>query len=140
MCLRFHWSRSVCHIPWRFFLTNLHFDRDRLKLPMVTVWRRRGKVQKQPLEVLSNKNCSQYSQENACAGTSWRLQHRWFPVNIAKFLKTPISKNICERLLLNLGVLRHQNCVHDSDKNRTNTGRMSFLPFEVKKRLRRYKC
>ena len=30
-----------------------------------------------------------------------RLQHRCFPVNIAKFLRAPILKNICERLLLN---------------------------------------
>ena len=30
----------------------------------------------------------------------WRLQHTCFPVNIAKFLRTPILKNICERLLL----------------------------------------
>ena len=29
-----------------------------------------------------------------------KLQHRFFPVNVAKFLRTPISKNICERLLL----------------------------------------
>ena len=29
-----------------------------------------------------------------------RLQHRYFPVNIAKFLRTPILRNICERLLL----------------------------------------
>ena len=29
-----------------------------------------------------------------------RLQHRYFPVNIAKFLRTPILKNICKRLLL----------------------------------------
>ena len=29
-----------------------------------------------------------------------RLQHRCFPVNIAKLLRTPILKNICERLLL----------------------------------------
>ena len=28
-----------------------------------------------------------------------RIQHRCFPVNIAKFLKTPIMKNICEQLL-----------------------------------------
>ena len=28
------------------------------------------------------------------------LQHRCFPVNIAKFLRTPILKNICQRLLL----------------------------------------
>ena len=29
-----------------------------------------------------------------------RLQHRCFPVNIAKFLSTSILKNICVRLLL----------------------------------------
>ena len=29
-----------------------------------------------------------------------RLQHRCFPVNIAKFLRTPILKNIYQRLLL----------------------------------------
>ena len=29
-----------------------------------------------------------------------RLQHRCFPLNIAKFLRTPTLKNICERLLL----------------------------------------
>ena len=29
-----------------------------------------------------------------------RLQHSCFPVNIAKFLRTPILKYICERLLL----------------------------------------
>ena len=26
------------------------------------------------------------------------LQHRCFPVNIAKFLRTPVVKNICERM------------------------------------------
>ena len=39
-----------------------------------------------------------------------RLQHRYFPVKFAKFLRTPISKNICficskniyERLLLSI--------------------------------------
>ena len=30
-----------------------------------------------------------------------RLQHRYFPVNIATFLKTSILKDICERLPLN---------------------------------------
>ena len=30
-----------------------------------------------------------------------RLQHWCFPVNIVKFLRTPILKNICELLLLN---------------------------------------
>ena len=29
-----------------------------------------------------------------------RLQHRCFPVKFVKLLRTPISKNICEQLLL----------------------------------------
>ena len=29
-----------------------------------------------------------------------KLQHWYFPVNVAKFLRAPILKNICERLLL----------------------------------------
>ena len=29
-----------------------------------------------------------------------RLQHSCFPVNIKKFLRTPILKSICERLFL----------------------------------------
>ena len=28
------------------------------------------------------------------------LQHRYFPMKLTKFLRTPISKNTCERLLL----------------------------------------
>ena len=34
-----------------------------------------------------------------------RLQHRCFPVNIAKFLRTSILKNICEQLLLKRVIL-----------------------------------
>ena len=33
---------------------------------------------------------------NKVAVISKRLQHRCFPVNIGKFLRTPILKNICE--------------------------------------------
>ena len=54
----------------------------------------------------------QYSQENICIGVFFnsvadlqvcnfskkRLQHRCLPVNIAKFLRTLILKNICQRL------------------------------------------
>ena len=49
------------------------------------------------------------SQENTCADLiKFRvgsiiekgLQRRCFPVNIAKYLRTPFLKNICERLLL----------------------------------------
>ena len=59
---------------------------------------------------------SQYSQENTCVSVSFykvaglqacnfikkRLQHWCFPVNIAKYLGTPILRNICEQLLLYL--------------------------------------
>ena len=56
---------------------------------------------------------SQYSQKSNCAELSFlnknagleswnftkkRFQHRFFPVNIAKFLRTPALENICERL------------------------------------------
>ena len=56
---------------------------------------------------------SQYSQKNTRIGVSFlkknaglqswnfikkRLQHGVFPKNIAKFLRTPVLKNICERL------------------------------------------
>ena len=36
----------------------------------------------------------------ACIFTKKRLQHRFFPVNIAKFFRTPTLKYICEQLLL----------------------------------------
>ena len=38
-----------------------------------------------------------------------RLQHRCFPENIAKFLKTPVLKNICERLLLLIVIFSREN-------------------------------
>ena len=41
----------------------------------------------------------------ACKLVKKRLQHRCFPVNTEKFLRTPILKNICEQLLLQSGSL-----------------------------------
>ena len=38
----------------------------------------------------------------ACNFINERLQHRCFPDNIVKFLRTSILKNICEGLLLNV--------------------------------------
>ena len=68
-------------------------------------------VQKQPPEVFYNKKLflkiSQYSQENtrvSCNFIIKRLQHRCFPVNIAKFLGTSIMKTICEQLFLKVQV------------------------------------
>ena len=44
---------------------------------------------------------SQMWQENTCVGLfiKKRLQHRCFPVNFAKFLRTLILKNSCQQLL-----------------------------------------
>ena len=61
----------------------------------------RCSIEKLFLEIL------QYSQEDACVENAGlqscnfvkkRLRHRCFPVNIAKFLRKPILKNLCERL------------------------------------------
>ena len=43
-----------------------------------------------------------FSDLQACNFIKKRLQHRCFPVNIGTFLRTPIFKNICDRLLLYL--------------------------------------
>ena len=42
----------------------------------------------------------------ACSFIKKRLQNKCFPVNIANFLKTPILKIICERLLLHLFLIK----------------------------------
>ena len=46
----------------------------------------------------------------ACNFIKKRLQHRCFLANIHKFLRTPVLKNICERLLLRvfLNVFLHE--------------------------------
>ena len=42
----------------------------------------------------------------ACNFIKKRLQYKCFPVNIADFLRTSILKNICERLLLHLFLIK----------------------------------
>ena len=71
------------------------------------------KQQKQPPEVFRKKgvlkNFAIFTRKHLCwslfgvFGVNFikkRLQHRYFPVNITKFLRTPILKNIWERLHL----------------------------------------
>ena len=43
------------------------------------------------------------------------LQHRCFPVNIAKVLRTPILKNVCERLFLRLEQWGHNIWIFEFD-------------------------
>ena len=62
-------------------------------------------LQKQPLEVFYKNACSEQfcnftgKHLKACNFIKKRLQRKFFPVNIAKFLRTPILENICEQLL-----------------------------------------
>ena len=66
------------------------------------------KVQKQPPEVFCKKSCSLkfrniYRKTPVLDESLFNkvaLVERCFPVNMAIFVRTPILKNICERLLL----------------------------------------
>ena len=68
-----------------------------------------------------------YSKKNTCVGVSFLLklqafrpltvskkglQHRYFPVNIGKFIRTPILKSIFERLLLHFWKLFYENILY----------------------------
>ena len=46
------------------------------------------------------------SGREVCNFIKKRIQHKGFHVDMAKFLRTPILKNICEQLLLNLSFTR----------------------------------
>ena len=69
-------------------------------------------IQKQPPDVFYEKRCSQKFCKILLQHDSIRLRsatllkkklwHRCFPVNFAKFLRTPVLKNICEQLLLTI--------------------------------------
>ena len=62
----------------------------------------RGSVKKVLLEI------SQNSQENTCARVAFSIKlqaFRCFSVNIVKFLRAPILRNICEQLLLMVAYL-----------------------------------
>ena len=81
-------------------------------------------VQKQPREKFFSKSCSKIfcnlyrktsvlefllnKRLHACNFIKKRLQVRCFPVNITKFLKVPLSKNIFEQLLLFLNPARYK--------------------------------
>ena len=86
----------------------------------------------------------QHSQEN-CVGVSFlilslkvcsfikrRLQHRYFPVNIPKILKTSILKNICKEAASGLTNLR---IVHLGHKKRLRVSKFSILELYSKKNL-----
>ena len=53
-----------------------------------------------------------------------RLEHRCFPVNLAKFLKTPILKDIFERLLLNSVIQSGRNNRKNRDVSNDDNRRL----------------
>ena len=67
----------------------------------------------------------------ACNFIKKRPQHRCFPVNIAKFLRLPIFKNICERLFFDYfnGSLLHGPKVSRSRLYESPSHKSSFLVF-----------
>ena len=53
-----------------------------------------------------------------------RLQHKYFPVNIVKFLRIPILKNICERLhLIYFASISFHTCFHFTHYFKIQTNR-----------------
>ena len=77
-----------------------------------------------------NMICNKQTHLKACNFVNNKLQHRCFLVNIAKFLRTPILKNICERLLLQLDSDRICSFKEHIQSLR---GEISFLREEIKK-------
>ena len=64
----------------------------------------------------------------ACNFVKKRHQHRCFPVNITKFLRTPILKDICQRLLLK-GI--NSNCVKIKQNLVNNVKLVHLSPHDV---------
>ena len=63
---------------------------------------------------VSNSLFNKVAGLKACNFIKKRLQHSYFLVNIAKFFKTPILKNICEQLLLVLCPTNNQTAKQSS--------------------------
>ena len=80
------------HLCWSLFLIKLQTSKT-----------------KHILKILRCSHCKIFNvclATEACNVIKKKLHHSFFPVNIAKFLRTPVLKNIYERLLLKLPVLR----------------------------------
>ena len=54
-------------------------------------------------------SCNEFAGLRPATLLKRRLQHRCFAVNIAKLLRTPILKNICERLFLYFRIVKKKN-------------------------------
>ena len=100
-----------------FFATNKYLSKNRISIYFFTLSGIKNsfsanistKFRSSRLEVFCKKvfiETPQNSQENTCARVSFlkkRLGHRCFPVNIAKFVRTPFFKEHLWWLLLQIG-------------------------------------
>ena len=92
------------------------------------------KYQKQPSEVFIKS--SQILQENVCVSVfcnfnKKRLQHRCFPVRFAKFLRTLILNNSCERLVLKYTTNHNRNVIWKSEILMANLTSQNFLCWHI---------
>ena len=97
---------------------NIHLNKKTLRRSSVTHFKKQPPDVFYKKAVLNLKICNihhkktpvlqsifnKVAEHKACSVIKKRLQHRCFPGNIAKFLRTSILKIICKRLLLPLEV------------------------------------
>ena len=131
MLLTIKTSENICvgkHLRWSLFLMKLQAQRlatllERDFNTIVFLWNLQNLLEYLFLKSSSGcfwgfNSCFQRNSEQKLVqlsaiytGFNWKKsiccrekegQHRCFPVNVAKFLRTLILKNICERLLLKI--------------------------------------
>ena len=61
-------------------------------------------------------SCNEFAGLRPATLLKRRLQHRCFAVNIAKLLRTPILKNICERLFLYFRIVKKKKFILKNEK------------------------
>ena len=88
-----------------YYLILSYLDKSITPLPMIFSWKIMNFSEAATAGVLWKKPLLKVfaiftGKLQACNFFKKRLQHWCFPLNIAKFLRTPILKNICWRLLL----------------------------------------
>ena len=93
-------------------------------------------LKKQPPELFYKdvlKSFAKFIGKNLCQSLLW---HRWFPVNFVNFLRTPILKKTCERLLLLLILARswvfmtYQRRLDDGRSIKTDDGIILMILWE----------
>ena len=89
---------------------NSHFLKSLQKQPYADVQFKIGVLKNFPIftgkHLCWNLLCNENTGLQAYSSIKKRLQHRSFFANIEKFLRTPILKNICERLFLRVSLER----------------------------------